>query len=76
MANSSAPFKKRARSRINNALRDGEIEKPSTCASCHKEKPDLAFHHPNHHQATSGRWLCRSCHERAHGRGLKRKRDS
>ena len=75
MANTSKPFKIRARSVINNGLRDGKIEKPSRCQACGQAKDDIAAHHPQHHQATRVRWLCRSCHERAHGRGLKRKRE-
>lgn len=75
MANTSAPHKIRARSVINNGLRDGKVEKPSACQSCHKETGDIAAHHPNHNAAARVRWLCRMCHERAHGRGLKRKRE-
>lgn len=75
MANDSKPFKIRARSSINNALRDGKLDKPERCQGCQQAKDDIAAHHPDHHQATRVRWLCRSCHERAHGRGLKRKRE-
>lgn len=72
MANTSAPHKIKARSRINNALRDGRIEKPETCQGC-GAKTDIQAHHPNHQEATKVRWLCRSCHERAHGRGIRKR---
>ena len=62
--------KKRARSVINNALRDGRIKKPQTCAKCHKQTSKLTAHHKGRYVASSTEvkrqnivWLCYHCHK-------------
>ena len=67
--------KKKARSVINNGLRDGKIKKPKTCSKCGKHTSKLTAHH-NHGYGNNGKgkiiWLCYHCHkietDKAHGR--------
>lgn len=67
--------KKKARSKINNALRDGKIKKPHTCAKCGRHTAKLQAHHKHGYSGTNNRsieWLCPHCHkietDKAHGK--------
>ena len=67
--------KKKARSVINNALRDGKIKKPTRCAKCGKKTTRLTAHHDKGYSKSGHShitWLCYSCHkietDKAHGR--------
>jgi len=61
--------KRRENDLLRNAMRRGEVKRPSKCQRCGKAgKVDA--HHSDYNKATKVRWLCRLCHETVHGRGL------
>lgn len=63
----STPQSIKARSVINNGLRDGKIQKPDTCDGCGKKTGGLEAHHPRgdkHPDVIV--WLCLDCHGAAH----------
>jgi hypothetical protein len=67
----------RARSVVNNGLRDGKIEKPENCEGCGKPSGKLQAHHPKgdkHPEVV--KWLCLDCHGGAHEGREKRLSDS
>jgi hypothetical protein len=62
-----------ARAKINNALRDGKLKKPSCCDGCGKETSELEAHHPKgdkHPEVIV--WICTTCHGDAHAGREKR----
>ena len=73
----STPQSIKARSVINNGLRDGKIKKPNCCDGCGKETSDIEAHHPKgdkHPDVIV--WLCTTCHGSAHEGREKRLSDS
>ena len=66
----SLSVKKKARSRINNAIRDKHINRPILC-QWRKEVPRLGkdgrslvqFHHFDYRQAALGAFICAKCHK-------------
>lgn len=67
--------KKLARAKINNALRDGRLKKPSTCRKCGKHTSKLTAHHTSGYSKNGERkviWICYHCHkietDKSHGR--------
>jgi len=57
--------KKKANNALNNAIRDGHIERPGECSSCGKKcMPD--GHHSDYSQPLNVKWLCRTCHVELH----------
>jgi hypothetical protein len=59
------PNQKAANNALNNAIRKGEIVRPDACESCGREcRPH--GHHPDYAKPLEVRWLCPSCHKRAH----------
>lgn len=64
------PVKYKAHNALNNALRDGKIEK-SPCEICGDEKS--VAHHDDYNKPLSVRWLCQAHHKQWHrdnGEGL------
>ena len=56
-----------ARAKINNALRDGKLKKPSACEGCGTKTSDIEAHHfKGDKDPESVRWLCTTCHGSAH----------
>lgn len=73
----STPESISARARINNALRDGKIKKPSCCDGCGKHTSDIEAHHRSGAKNQDDIvWLCTTCHGRAHEGREKRLSDS
>lgn len=73
----STPQSIKARSVINNGLRDGKLKKPAACQGCGKETSDIEAHHPKgdkHPDVIV--WLCTTCHGGAHEGREKRLSDS
>lgn len=54
-----------ARNAVNNALRDGRLEKPSKCQNCGSES-SLHGHHYDYSKLLSVVWLCVACHRQHH----------
>jgi hypothetical protein len=62
------PEKVYARMTLNNAVRDGLIVKPKTCAACgvEPEPRELHGHHHDYSKPLEVEWLCRGCHVEEH----------
>ena len=59
------PEKQAAHNAINNAVRDGRIEKPDRCSHCH-EMGRVVGHHPDYSKPLEVVWLCDPCHLNLH----------
>lgn len=58
---------KRAASQIvNNAVRDGRLEKPNICSECKQVKTMIHGHHDDYAYPMVVRWLCSQCHRDWH----------
>jgi transposase-like protein len=55
--------KDQARAKVNNALRDGKIKKPTTCPNCGKKGGRIEYDH----QGKPPGWKCSKCHPRGKG---------
>ena len=62
---SKYPEKRKAQRVINNAIRDGRIERPSYCEGCFQEK-FVEGHHPDYDKPLEVDWLCKKCHRELH----------
>jgi len=58
---SANPIKIKAQNSINNAIRDGRMEKPTTCEEC-PSTGKIQAHHDDYALPLVVRWLCRTCH--------------
>jgi len=61
------PDRRRAHSAVNNAVRDGRLDKPGSCTECGNE---TVIHGHHHHGYTKEhwldvQWLCAPCHKKA-----------
>jgi len=59
--------KKRAHVAIYDAIKRGDIIKPTKCSKCDKEKR-LHAHHEDYTKPLEVKWLCQSCHIAEHKR--------
>lgn len=50
-----------ARAKLNNAVRDGRVIKPSACENCGRIVK-LTAHHPDYSEPLKVVWLCYECH--------------
>ena len=60
------PERKKAHSAVNNAVRDGRLDKPDACEDCGKEGVLLHGHHEDYSQPLEVEWLCVPCHGQRH----------
>ena len=67
------PLKYAANATVTNALRLGDLVR-QPCAKC--GDADSEAHHEDYSKPLDVTWLCRPCHNRAHGRQGRRKADS
>ncbi len=51
-----------ARARVQSAIRQGALVKPSICEACTKASPRIEAHHENYEQPLLVQWLCKLCH--------------
>lgn len=54
-----------ARQEVNNAVKRGDLLKPTTCEGCGESKK-LTGHHDDYSKPLDVRWLCYSCHGKEH----------
>jgi hypothetical protein len=60
------PIKKAASQIVNNAVRDGRLEKPSRCECCGSRPERLHGHHDDYAFPMVVRWICPGCHSKWH----------
>lgn len=58
------PERRRAHIAVNNALRDGRLQRGSSCEVC--GQPATEAHHHDYTRPLDVWWLCASCHSRLH----------
>lgn len=59
------PRKERARQELKNAIRRGEVARPSTCSGCGKTCVPQG-HHVDYLRPLEVQWLCQGCHASKH----------
>lgn len=59
------PEKRKAKSKVQHAIRYGKISKPDKCSLCFNTE-NIVGHHTNYHKPLSVIWLCSSCHKIVH----------
>lgn len=59
------PEKRRCHNAANNALRDGRLERITSCEVC-KGRRNIEMHHDDYTKPLEVTWLCRACHARVH----------
>jgi hypothetical protein len=59
------PKKVKASQMVNNAVRDGRLDKPDECSSC-GSKAKLVGHHSDYDKPLEVEWLCSTCHRQIH----------
>lgn len=59
------PLAVKARYMVNNAVRDGKLEKPDRCSHCNETKR-LVGHHEDYTRPLEVVWLCDACHRQLH----------
>lgn len=59
------PLKKKARTALGNALRDGKIGRPSDCEVCQMPS-DVHGHHDDYTKPLDVIWCCTACHALIH----------
>lgn len=60
------PEKRKAHHAVNNAVRDGRLEKPEACERCGDRPGRIEGHHHDYSKPLEVEWLCRSCHAAEH----------
>lgn len=59
------PVKTKAKQKVNNAVRDGRLNKPSACEECGSTFA-IHGHHDDYLKPLDVRWLCAACHRLWH----------
>lgn len=65
---SDNPEKRAAHNALNNAVRDGIVEKPDACQCCGAIGLRIEAHHDDYSRPLVVRWMCRACHLSEHRR--------
>lgn len=60
------PTKRYCHNAVNNALRDGKLEKPLSCECCQIFTDALHAHHCDYTKPLDVMWLCSKCHRDWH----------
>jgi len=60
------PEKKKARSFVGHAIRDGRMNKGIECQVC-GSKDNIEAHHVDYSTPEDVRWICSDCHRKLHG---------
>ena len=64
--NNAYPERTGSRRALNNAVRDGRIERPSECSECSDNRIPIEAHHEDYFKPLEVEWLCRPCHLQRH----------
>ena len=59
------PWRYKANTAVNNAVKDGKLVKPLTCSECGSDGM-IHGHHDNYAEPLIVRWLCARCHSAWH----------
>jgi hypothetical protein len=59
------PERYEAHTKVNNAIRDGKLDRPDRCSSCNK-KGKVMGHHHDYSKPFEVVWLCQPCHKQLH----------
>lgn len=59
-------IKQQAHNRVNRAVIDGRIVKPTACEKCGEGERGLHAHHDDYLRQLEVRWLCPGCHHQWH----------
>jgi len=60
------PEKYRARYLVNNAIKKGLINKPTSCSTCEVEASRIEGHHFDYSKPLEVMWFCTPCHRSIH----------
>lgn len=58
--------KSSARSALNQAVRNGTLERPTVCENCQREDIEIQAHHWDYSKPLDVHWLCTRCHGLRH----------
>lgn len=64
-------FKKRkyVRAITQKAIKNGHLVRPVACELCVSDQSDIEAHHVDYGKPLQVRWLCKTCHGKAHSKG-------
>lgn len=51
---------------VHEALRKGELVKPTSCSWCGDTEQPIHAHHPDYNRPLMVVWICRPCHQQHH----------
>jgi hypothetical protein len=59
------PLAYKAHCAVNNAVRDGKLDKPTNCPLCNKTR-QIEAHHNDYSKPLEIEWMCAACHRAFH----------
>ena len=68
MVTLSEKQQKAARNAVNNAIRNGTLQRPLHCVHCKNKNKRILAHHPDYNKSLEIMWLCPKCHAKEHRR--------
>lgn len=59
-------YKAKARQRLTDAVKRGDIKRSDACEACDMEGLDIEAHHPDYNEPLTVLWMCTLCHAGLH----------